>query len=260
MNLKKIQHPMLKSDKIMYGFYTRSGGVSKKPYDSLNCSFKSKDNKQNVTKNINIVCQDLNLNKIIKLDQIHSTKVVVVNSYNKTYDFIKADGIVTKLPDIGLSILGADCAPILFCDRQSETIGACHAGWRGASNNIVEATISKMETIGAVRSRIVAIIGPAIHKDSYEISEDVANIIKSCSFIKKNEPVLFLQSTSKYLFDLPLLLKQCLENAGINNIGDVQIDTYKNDDLLFSHRRSSKQNLNKIIKTGRQISVIGLSK
>jgi len=258
MNLKKIQHPMLRNNEITYGFFTRSGGVSQKPYKSLNCSFNNEDNKLNVNNNIEIVRQNLNLNKIIKLNQIHSSKVITVESHNKIYDFKKADGIVTNLSGIGLSILGADCAPILFYDQKSKTIGACHAGWRGAINNIIEATISKMEAIGALRSRITAIIGPAIQKNSYEIEEDVAKMVRSCSFFKENETILSHNKPNKYLFDLPLLLKQSLKSAMIQNIGDVKIDTYKNNDLFFSHRRSIHKNLKYRQKTGRQISVIGI--
>ena len=258
MSLKKIQHPMLRNSEITYGFFTRSGGVSQKPYKSLNCGFNNKDSKLNVNNNIEIVRQNLNLNKVIKLDQIHSSKVITIENHNKIYDFKKADGIVTNLSGIGLSILGADCAPILFYDKKSKTIGACHAGWRGAVNNIIEATISKMEAIGALRSQITAIIGPTIQKNSYEIEEDVARIIKSCSFFKENEFILSHNKPNKYLFDLPLLLKQSLKSAMIRNIGDVKIDTYKNDDLFFSHRRSTHKNLEHRQETGRQISVIGL--
>ena len=258
MSLKKIQHPMLSNNEITYGFFTRSGGVSKKPFKSLNCSFNNEDNKLNVKSNIEIVRQNLKLNKIIKLDQIHSSKVITVDSYNEIYDFKQADGIVTNLSGIGLSILGADCAPILFYDKKSKTIGACHAGWRGGANNIIEATVSKMETLGALRSQIIAIIGPAIQKDSYEIGEDVANIIRSCSFFNKNQLFLSQREPNKYLFDLPLLLKQSLKSAMINNIGDVNMDTYENNNLFFSHRRSKHNKSNELQITGRQISVIGI--
>ena len=258
MSLKKILHPMLTNNEITYGFFTRSGGVSKKPYKSLNCGFNNEDNKLNVKNNIEIVRQNLNLSKIIKLNQIHSSKVIIIDNYNKIYDFKQADGIVTNLSGIGLSILGADCAPILFYDEKSKTIGACHAGWRGAVNNIIESTISKMETIGALRGRIIAIIGPTIQKDSYEIGEDVAKIIQSCTFFDKSQLILSHNKPNKYLFDLPMLLKQCLKNAMVHNIGDVKMDTYENDDLFFSHRRSIHKNLKQETKTGRQISVIGI--
>ena len=72
---------------------------------------------------------------------------------------------------VGLSVLGADCAPILFYDKTSNTIGACHAGWRGAINGIIEATITNMENLGAKRKDIISVIGPTIHKNSYEIKK-----------------------------------------------------------------------------------------
>ena len=255
MHLKKIQHPILTCEKISYGFFSRLGGFSTKPYKSLNCSFNNNDNKNNVIKNINIVKEDLNLKKIIKLNQIHSSEVVIIEKLNDISDFYKVDGIVTKIPGIGLSILGADCAPILFYDKIEKIIAACHAGWRGAVDNIVEKTISKMESIGAKRNQISAIIGPAIQKNSYEIGQEVADIIKSCSFFSNKIPILSHKINDKYLFNLPLFLQQCLKNAEIVNIGNVELDTYTNPHLFFSHRRSSHKNMN---ETGRQISVIGI--
>ena len=144
MNIKKILHPKLEFKDISYGFFTREGGHSKSPYDSLNCSFNVEDNERNVEENLTLVCNELKLEKIIKLNQIHSSKVFVVKNRDNQINNIRADGLVTKLKGIGLSILGADCAPILFYDKISKIIGACHAGWRGAINGIIETTIASM--------------------------------------------------------------------------------------------------------------------
>ena len=255
MHLKKIQHPILTCEKISYGFFSRLGGFSTKPYKSLNCSFNNNDNKNNVIKNINIVKEDLNLKKIIKLNQIHSSEVVIIEKLNDISDFYNVDSIVTKIPGIGLSILGADCAPILFYDKIEKIIAACHAGWRGAVDNIVEKTIHKMESIGAKRNQISAVIGPAIQKNSYEIGQEVADIIQNCSFFSNKIPILSYKINDKFLFNLPLFLQQCLKNSEIINIGNVELDTYTNPHLFFSHRRSSHKNMN---ETGRQISVIGI--
>ena len=114
MNIIKILHPKLKFRELNYGFFTRNGGFSKPPYDSLNCSFNVEDNKDDVVKNLNFVCNQLKLKKLIKLNQIHSSKVFAVHNKDIEINNIQADGLVTKLKGIGLSILGADCAPILF--------------------------------------------------------------------------------------------------------------------------------------------------
>ena len=258
MKIKKILHPKLEFKDISYGFFTREGGHSKSPYDSLNCSFNVKDNERNVKENLTLVCNELKLEKLIKLNQIHSSKVFVVKNRDNQINNIRADGLVTKLKGIGLSILGADCAPILFYDKISKIIGACHAGWRGAINGIIETTIASMEDLGANRNDIISVIGPTIHKESYEIKNDVAKIVQGSIFYKKNHSILFHVSEDKYLFDLPLLLKENLKYSRINNLGDININTYEKSNLFFSHRKSTHKNFPKEGKTGRHISVIGL--
>ena len=168
--------------------------------------------------------------------------------------------MVTNLTGIGLSILGADCAPILFYDNKTKTIGACHAGWRGAIDNIIESTIISMENIGANRENIIAIIGPTIQKQSYEIKEDVAQIVKDSSCFKKNNSILSHIKSDRYLFDLPLLLKESLKSFSIRKVNDVNINTYENNNLFFSYRYSSHKNFPKVGVTGRHISVIGILK
>ena len=258
MTIKKIIHPKLKFNDITYGFFTRIGGCSKSPYDSLNCSFNVEDNESDVKKNLTLICNELKLEKLIKLNQIHSSKVIVVNNKYDKISNIKADGLVTKVKGVGLSVLGADCAPILFFDKISKTIGACHAGWRGAINGIIETTITNMENLGAKRKDIVSVIGPTIQKVSYEIKQDVALRVKETKFYRNNQSILFQMNQDKYLFDLPLLIKESLKFSKINNFGDIYMNTYEKPELFFSHRKSTHDNFPKRAKTGRHISVIGL--
>ena len=259
MTIKRILHQKLEIEGISYGFFTRKGGYSKHPYNSLNCSFNVDDNENDVIENLKLVRNELKLKKIIKLNQIHSSRVFIVDNKDDKINNIQADGLVTKLRGIGLSVLGADCAPILFFDKNLEIIGVCHAGWRGAINGIIESTVANMEILGANRYNIIAIIGPTIHKESYEIKNDLAQIVKESQFYKKNVSILSHIKDEKYLFDLPLLLKESLKISKINNFGDVNMDTYKNSDLFFSHRKSTHENFPKKGKTGRNISVIGIS-
>ena len=258
MTTKKILHPKLEFNDVSYGFFTKIGGYSKSPYASLNCSFNVGDDKCNVKENLKLVCNELKLRRLIRLNQIHSSKVFVVNSKDDLIDDFKGDGLVTKLKGVGLSILGADCAPILFYDKISKIIGACHAGWRGAIRGIIEATINSMEDLGAKRNNVISIIGPTIHKESYEIKKDVALLVKETKFYKRNHSILFQINRDKYLFDLPMLIKENLKYSGINNFGDICMNTYEKSNLFFSHRKSSQKNFPKQGKTGRQISVIGL--
>ncbi len=255
-----ITHPFLSMQNVAHGFFSSKGGVSKKPFFSLNCSFNTQDKRKNVIKNLEIVKKKLQFKNLLKINQIHSSKVRIIQhlkSFNVDYE---GDGIVTNLRKVGIAILTADCCPILFVDKKNEIIAACHAGWRGAVSGIVEETVKSMVNIGANNRSIVAVIGPTIHKKSYEIENDVCKIIRKTDVFKKE--IITELTNGKYLFDLPLFIKEKLLLSDVRKIGNVNIDTYSNISY-FSHRRkfheiSNINENNKKILTGRQISIIGL--
>ena len=97
--------------------------------------------------------------------QVHSTTVATVEKPWPRDAAPRADGLVTRGSGIALGILTADCAPVLFEDAVARVVGAAHGGWRGALGGIVEATLDRMEALGAKRARIRAGIGPCIARD-----------------------------------------------------------------------------------------------
>src|SRR5690606_34733028 len=99
--------------------------------------------------------------------QVHSAKAVVAAAGETP----EADAHVTAEKNTGLAIVTADCAPVLFASTKDKIVGAAHAGWKGALNGILEATVSEMEKLGAARGDIHAAIGPCIGPASYEVSE-----------------------------------------------------------------------------------------
>ena len=117
--------------------------VSKGIYHSLNCGLGSNDNKKNVFKNIYIVSKKINSKKktTITLNQIHSNKVIYFENEESIKNKLSGDAIVTKIKNIGIGILTADCAPILFYDFKKKIIGCAHVGWKGALSGIIENTI-----------------------------------------------------------------------------------------------------------------------
>ncbi len=257
-----IKHSFLQKKNIVHGFFSSKGGHSLHPYDSLNCSSENGDDLAKVSKNLEIVKNKLNLKKIIIVKQTHSSVVIILNKVNQMNKMYVADGLVTNLKDIGLSILTADCCPILFADYENMIIGACHAGWRGAINNIISLTIKKMKNLGAKTNNIVCAIGPTIQKNSFEIGSDVFKLVKHTYEYKNNHDIILNLNNGKYLFNLPMFVKEKILREGIDKIGDVHLDTYSNVDF-FSYRRKTHENSKlklrseKII-TGRQISIIGL--
>ena len=212
---------------IKHGFLTKSGGVSSGIYASLNCSPGSDDKLENVMENRSRALAALGLHetKLKGLNQIHSTIVHVIdnNDNNSGEDFYQGDALVTKQSGISLSVLGADCAPLLFADEQAGIIGAAHAGWKGAVSGIVEAVVITMCEQGASRENIHACIGPTIHQESYEVQDDFIQQLQKLSDFATDQFLLNVDDRS--YFDLPAyLLEQCKRSdISGENLG---LDTY----------------------------------
>ena len=138
------------SNKVVFGFFSRTGGVSKKEFNSLNCGIYTGDKSKNINKNIKLALNALKVsnNKTIIAKQTHSNKIKLINNnfnYKKRY---QVDGFVTKKTKLALSILSADCAPIFFYDSKRNVIGAAHSGWRGCLKNICLSVIISMKKLG----------------------------------------------------------------------------------------------------------------
>jgi len=239
---------------IKHGFFTRNGGVSSGIYESLNCGPSSNDLLDNVIENRWRVLTNLGLEQatLFGLHQIHSTKVYVITKETEK-DFPKGDAMVTNEPNIVLSVLGADCAPILFVDHHAGVIGAAHAGWKGAVTGILESVVESMCKLGAQRKNIHACIGPTIHQASYEVQTDFIQQLNQLSSFPAES---FLQEKQgRFYFNLPAyLLEQC-KRSGIQG-ESLGLDTYALDNDFFSFRRNTHQGIKEY---GRQISVIALT-
>ena len=238
---------------LKHCFFSRKNGVSKGIYNSLNCGLSSKDDKKNVIQNINIVCKKLNCEKkpIITLNQTHSNKVVCFNNREKVKDKMFGDAIVTKLKNIGIGVLTADCVPILFCDPKKKIIGCVHAGWKGALNGIIENTIDKFLKLNSNTEDLITAIGPCINHLHYEVSHDFYK--KFVSQSENNRQFFIISNDKKYLFNIRSYISTKLNGLGIQNIDHIKMDTFSNEKNFFSYRRSKKDNDKDY---GRCISVI----
>tara|TARA_B100000686_G_scaffold212349_1_gene219255 strand:- start:775 stop:1557 length:783 start_codon:yes stop_codon:yes gene_type:complete len=239
---------------IRYGFFSRNGGVSTKPFNTLNCSLSSNDKKKNIKQNVKRVLNrlDFSNHKLITGIQYHSNKVIIINNKNYNNKIYKADGFITKNKNIVLGILTADCAPIFFYDPLNQIIGAAHAGWRGCLKNICYKTIQSMKKLGSNNNNINAIIGPCINISNYEVSKDLYK--KFINVNKEYKKFFVIKKSGKFFFNLEKTLKYQLKILKINKIIMVNDDTFSNHNRYFSHRRSNICNNN---ETGRMLNVIG---
>lgn len=242
---------------IRHGFFDRQGGASKGLFASLNCGLGSGDNRETVLENRAEVASRLNLaqDQLLMVHQHHSPEIITVTDPWDMAEAPKADGMVTNQANIGLGILTADCAPVLFADPSANIIGAAHAGWRGALSGVTDNIIAAMEKLGAKRSAIIAVIGPTISRTAYEVGPEFIQTFLSQD---KGHQQFFTPSTrdQHFMFDLPEYLLQRLQRAHIAAASWVDICTYKQENRFFSYRRCTH---NQETDYGRQISVITMN-
>ena len=157
---------------LRHGFFTRKGGASSGIFHGLNCGPGSSDLSEVVAINRARVAGAMGVepDHLLTVQQIHSADVVTVNALFT--DRPLADAMVTATPGIVLGVLTADCQPVLFADAKAGVIGAAHAGWRGAKDGVLEATVVAMEALGATRASIRAVIGPTISQSAYEVGPE----------------------------------------------------------------------------------------
>ena len=248
-----ISKKLEKFKNIRHYFFSRKNGVSRGYYESLNCGLGSKDKKENVIKNLELVSEKIGCSKesLITLNQQHSNKVIYFSSVRDVKNKLLGDAIVCKAKNIGIGILAADCAPILFFDPKKKIIGCAHSGWKGALNGIIKNTVTKFNELNSKNDDLIAVVGPCIKKENYEVRKDFFDkfIIKD----KKNEIFFEKKNKEKYIFDLRNFINKEMLNLGIKNIENIDRDTYSEQEFFYSYRRSL---LNKENDYGRCISVI----
>jgi len=240
-------------ENVKHCFFSRRNGVSKGYYQSLNCGLGSADKKENVLKNLELVAKKITCNKesLITLNQKHTNQVIHFDNFKSVKNKLSGDAIVSEVKNIGIGILTADCAPILFYDYKKKIIGCAHAGWKGALNGIIRNTVKKFNELNSNNNDLIAVVGPCISKKSYEVKTDFFE--KFISQDKDNKIFFDKTSSEKYVFDLRGFINKELSNSNIKNIDNIEMDTFSKREFFYSYRRSS---LNKEQDYGRCISVI----
>lgn len=238
---------------LRHGFFTRKGGASSGIFAGLNCGPGSGDQGSIVRTNRARVAERMELTPqtLLSLKQVHSPHVVTVSE--AWAERPEGDGMVTARPGIGLGILTADCAPVLFADAEGGVVGAAHAGWKGALGGVLEATLDAMVALGANRGRVRAVVGPTISQRNYEVGPEFVE-----RFVDENtEHARFFANGrgDRALFDLPGFALWRLRAAGVASADWIGYCTYADPDRFYSYRRTTHAGE---ADYGRLISVIRL--
>lgn len=258
-----VSSPLLESFNVITRFFTRNGGISEGVFKSSNAKFETSDKKENVEMNRKLMLQTINCDaktNLITLNQQHTNKIItILEPINDTSKFlnIEADGIITNQKKLAIGVITADCIPVLLFDTKLQLLCILHCGWKGIYNNIIHEAILKFKSIGSNIKNLLVALGPSLKQKSYEVDTDFyKNIIsQDLKYTKLFKPV-----KNKYLFDCTLYCLMKLKQEGIKNskIDIIDLDTYTNEDLFFSYRRSliTKDHLNIPTNEGRQLSII----
>lgn len=219
---------------ITHGFFTRTGGVSAGIYASLNGGQGSKDLPDAVAENRRRVAARLGVDEIVTVHQIHSDRTETIAApWNARPP--EADAMVSATPGLGLSVLTADCAPVLLADSEAGIVGAAHAGWKGALGGVLESVVAAMVRLGASPSRLRAAVGPCISQRAYEVGPEFLE-----RFLDEDpETARFFAGGAgdRSLFDLPGFVLARLRSAGVAAEWTGHC-TYGDPARFFSYRRA----------------------
>ncbi|GHU88963.1 laccase domain protein [Clostridia bacterium] len=201
---------------VPHGFATRVGGVSEPPFDTLNLGSSAIDGA--VTENYLRFAKAIGVPResLVFTKQVHGDNIVWAENRGKD----DCDGLITRQKGLTLTILWADCVPILL--QGDGCVAAVHAGWRGTALGIVKKTVKMMS--GNIR----AAIGPAIGKCCFEVQSDVA----------RHFPKSEKSDGEHWKVDLKAINRDQLLSAGVTEIDISEECTHCNEKLFFSHRRT----------------------
>ena len=223
---------------IQHGFFTRIGGVSPQPWQSLNLSTTAGDTAERVIENRRRIftAVDRPVESLYDTWQVHSNRIVVANSpRGLENEPVQADGIITQNPGVTLFMRFADCVPVLFYDPEKQVVGIAHAGWKGTVNGIVAEMITVMvSSYGSSPTSIQAGIGPCICPSHYVIRGDVLCEVKN-GLPEFWDKVVYEDKLGIHL-DLPLANQMLLQRAGVKEVYFSNLCTAGDTTKWFSHR------------------------
>ncbi len=225
---------------------TRLGGVSPKPFASLNLGLHVGDDPRCVETNRALVNTHLSLpSEPVWLNQVHGKKVLSLPLEVNLNTPPSADALFTREINQVCVVMSADCLPVFFCDLKDKAVAAAHAGWRGLLDGILENTLSYFSN----PENVLAWLGPAIGASAFEVGNEIKQAFEAKNPLFK---AAFMPYNGKWLADIYALARFQLKLSGVKGIYGGEYCTFTDPNRFFSYRRDGQ--------TGRQASLIWLSR
>ncbi len=248
------QFESLPPGEVLHGVFTRLGGVSRKPFESLNLSVSVPDNPDAVAENRRRFYGAMAVDrvKVARTVQVHGANVAAVGPADLGKVHPATDGLVTDSPDLPLVMAFADCTPILLHDPVRSIVGIVHAGWRGTVAGVCQAAVAKMvQAYGCRPADIRAAIGPAIGPCCYEVGADVVDAVETAFGTANSVLRPSSKDGARLYFDQWAANEFALRQTGIMQVERADLCTACHVDEWFSHRAEGGQ-------TGRFGAIIAL--
>jgi polyphenol oxidase len=222
--LTVLTWPALQTSGADAAVTARSGGVSSGPYATLNLSLTVGDDPVNVLENRRRLAAAVGarLDDLVFARQVHGAGVRIVGEADRGSGAFSlddaipdTDALVTRSPGVVLTILTADCVPIVLHDPVAGVLACVHAGWRGTVARIPAAALAAMQTLGSRPSDVIAGVGPAAAPARYQVGADVYQAVAgafgpaAAAFIRPDN------APARWLLDLWAANRFVLCQAGV---------------------------------------------
>jgi hypothetical protein len=240
---------------LTHAIFTRQGGLSQPPFNTLNLSISVGDDPATVQTNFERACQAVAVppQQTVSCPLIHSADVITITATNRQRVVGQADGLITTEPNTYLFMRFGDCTPLILFDPVRSAVGLAHAGWRGTMKDAAGATVRAMvKKLRCQPQDIVAVIGPTIGPCCYEVGPEVINAAHQALadpdglFTRRNG------RADKAYFDLWEANRRQLLASGVKQVINSGLCTACRTEQFFSNRAEKGH-------TGRFGVVIGLT-
>jgi YfiH family protein len=248
-----LRSTLLDEAGFRHAFFTREGGVSVPPWDTLSFAVSVGDDPAAVAENLRRAADALGVRpgRIYMLSQVHGTASRVLGGDEDPAEVIRSIGDITlsRTPDLACGVRAADCVPVLIADRASGVVAAVHSGWRGTTLGAAAAGVAALRALAGADGELIAAIGPHIEACCFEVGDDVARTLAACSTL--GEDAVIRAPDTKPHVDLRRIVRAQLEATGIDRaaIDDVRGCSVCDRARFHSYRRDGA-------RSGRMLAAI----
>ncbi|MFA6532797.1 MAG: peptidoglycan editing factor PgeF [Patescibacteria group bacterium] len=226
-SLKIFYSTLINDDKFFGGFGTKFLGDGRKTENIFNFA------QTNIS----------NFKTIVIPEQIHSTNVSVFNSnsLDNLQRISETDGVISNDINSVLTVITADCSPLIFVEKKQGLIGISHQGWRGSVKRLGQKMVKKIIELGGKKEDIFVAIGPSIGQCCYDVEDE-----RYYQFIEEFESYadkIFHRHSGKLHLNLALLNYLQIKELGVpeKNIDHFPFCTRCDNKRFFSFRRDKKK-------------------